>query len=88
MYPASGDQHNFFNATQGVDTLVSAFDAAVSSLSLSDDADEAYVYASDYNVLVDKFNRLAYQARWLQQERVRLLNENARMQRLLNAGRK
>lgn len=86
MYPTSGDQHNFFNATQGVDTLVSAFDAAISSLSLSDD--DAYVYASDYNVLVDKFNRLAYQARWLQQERVRLLNENARMQRLLNAGRR
>lgn len=88
MYRGSGDQNNFFNAMQGVDALVSAFEAAVSSLDFDGDSDDFYVWASDYNILVDRFNRLAHHARWLQREHGRLVTENARLLRLLNAGRR
>jgi hypothetical protein len=81
MYPTSGDQHNFFNSTQGVDALVSAFDAAVSSLSFSDDED--YVYASDYNSLVDRFNRLARRANAMHLQCSRLVEENHQLRRML-----
>ena len=88
MYRGSGDQNNFFKATQGVDALVSAFEAAVSSVDFDGDSDDFYVWASAYNMLVEKYNRLAHHARWLQREHGRLVNENARLLRLLNVGRK
>lgn len=81
MYPTSGDQHNFFNAIQGADALVNAFDAAVSTLSFSDD--EEYVYASDYNLLVDHFNRLARRTNAMHQQCSRLVEENNRLRRML-----
>lgn len=85
MYPNSGDQNNFFNATQGVDTLVSAFEAAVSNLSFGHEEDEAYVYASDYNALFDRFNQLARREAWLRQQYGRLATENERLRRVIGA---
>lgn len=85
MYPPSGDQNNFVNATQGADTLVHAFEAAVSNLSFGCEEDEAYVYASDYNALVDRFNQLVRREAWWRHQHGRLAAENERLRRLLCA---
>lgn len=83
VYPNSGDQHNFINATQGVDFLVNAFQSAISCFSPSDESEDFYVHASDYNSLVDRFNQLASRAAWLEKERYRVFKENARLVHLL-----
>jgi hypothetical protein len=83
VYPNSGDQHNFINATQGVDVLVNAFESAISCFSPSDDSEDFYVHASDYNALVDQFNQLARRAAWLEKERHRVFKENSRLMHLL-----
>jgi hypothetical protein len=87
MYSTLGDQTNFLNATQGADALVTAFDAAIANLVFDSEYEDSYVYAADYNALVDRFNRLARHTAWLQQRCAQLSVENQHARQRLAAVR-
>ncbi|MDT7834116.1 hypothetical protein [Aquabacterium sp. OR-4] len=87
MYSTLGDQTNFLNATQGADALVNAFDAAIANLVFDNEDEDGFVYVSDYNALVERFNRLAQHTAWLQQRCAQLSVEDEQARRRLAAVR-